>query len=621
MPRTSRAAPAAANSAWLPWACWLGLFVALLFVYGPALRGDFLWDDHGHVTRTDLQSLDGLVRIWFEIGATQQYYPVLHSAFWLEHHLWGDATVGYHLLNVALHAGSAVLFALVLFRLQVPGGWLAALLFAFHPVAVESVAWIAEQKNTLSTFFYLIAFLAYLRFVAARRPATYVLATTFFLLALLTKTVTATLPAALLVVFWWQRGRLEWRRDVLPLLPWFVAGTAAGLFTAHFEKELIGAQGADFALSFLDRVVLAGRVFWFYLGKLVWPANFIFIYPRWTVDAAQVWQWAFPLAGVVLLGALAWWSRRSRGPLAAALLFGGTLFPVLGFFDVYPFRFSYVADHFQYLACLAVFALIGALAARLTPRFSSTARFAAVSVLAVGLGVLSHAQSRIYRDVFVLYETTIARNPTCWMAHNNLATELTAAGRVAEAIPHLERTLELKPDYPEALSNLGDDYVQLDRPAKAIPLLERAIQLQPKFARAHRNLGLALATSGKTEEAIARFAEAARLDPHDADAELQWGIGLMLTKRFPEGVPHFDNAVRLAPESARVHLMYGMALAHNGRAPDAVAKLTRALELDPDLAEAHLNLAQVLSQLGRTPEAGDHYRRAVELDPSLAKRR
>ena len=346
-----------------PLAAVFGLVWVVTFAaYFPALMGGLLWDDAGHVTRPDLQSWSGLARIWFEVGATQQYYPLLHSAFWLEHRFWGEATFGYHLVNVLWHATSACLLVAILRRLMVPGAVLAAFFFALHPVGVESVAWIAEQKNTLSTVFYLAAALAWLRFEDERRSARYAAATLWFVAALLTKTVTATLPAALLVIAWWRRGRLSWRGDVLPLLPWFAVGVGAGLFTAWFERTSIGAQGADFNLGLVERGLLAGRIFWFYLGKLVWPADLMFFYPRWHVDAAAVWQYLFPVAALALVGGLVWWTRRGRGRglLAAALLYGGTLFPVLGFMNVYPFVFSYVADHFQYLASLSFFALIAA---------------------------------------------------------------------------------------------------------------------------------------------------------------------------------------------------------------------------------------------------------------------
>jgi protein O-mannosyl-transferase len=626
------------------WWCAL-IFGAALLAYFPALRGGFIWDDAGHVTRPDLQSLRGLGRIWFEMGATQQYYPALHTAFWLEHHLWGDAPLGYHLLNVLLHATAACLLGSVLRRLAVPGAWLAALLFALHPVAVESVAWIAEQKNTLSAVFYLLAALAYLRFDDRRGWAPYGRATGLFLLALLTKTVTATLPAALLVVCWWRRGRLSWQRDVLPLLPWFAAGAAAGGVTAWFERTRIGAAGVDFTLSAVQRGLLAGRVFWFYLGKLLWPADLIFIYPRWTVDPAQAWQWLWPLGALALLVVLA--RGRRRGPLAALLFFGGTLFPALGFFNVFPFLFSFVADHFQYLASAGVLAPAAAGLTSLLARLPRASRAALVGLLLAGLGALTWQQSRMYRDVFTLWQTTIDRNPACWMAYNNLAEALATAGRPGDAIPLLERALQLRPGFAEAESNLGDDLRLVGRPQDAIPHLERALQLQPGFAPAHNNLGAALmmtghpaegiaefrralalqpdhaqthfnlglaeANTGRVTEAIAEFAAAARLDPADGDAELNWGVGLALTGRFSEARAHFERALVLKPDSPDAHSQYGHALAGAGRLDEAIAQYEQALRLAPDDAQIHVDFSFVLRQAGRLNEAAAQFLEATRL--------
>ncbi|MEO7799331.1 MAG: hypothetical protein ABIY47_16575, partial [Opitutaceae bacterium] len=267
-PRSINSFAASASSFWFPA---LAAFAIALTIYWPALRGTFLWDDDGHVTRPDLQSLGGMARIWFEIGATQQYYPVLHSAFWLEHFIFGNSPTGYHVVNVLLHATSSCLFATLLRRLSVPGAWLAAFLFLLHPVAVESVAWISEQKNTLSTVAYLLAALAYLSFDRTRRPAHYAIATLLFLVALGTKTVTATLPPALLVIFWWRRGRIELRRDVLPLAAWFLFSLSAGLLTAWVEHQVVGAGRNDFSLDLVQRGLLASRAIWFYLGKLIYP--------------------------------------------------------------------------------------------------------------------------------------------------------------------------------------------------------------------------------------------------------------------------------------------------------------------------------------------------------------
>ncbi|HEX2862065.1 MAG TPA: tetratricopeptide repeat protein [Lacunisphaera sp.] len=600
----------------LPATLWLALFViAALAAYWPALRGDFLWDDAGHVTNPALQSWPGLLRIWLEPGTTQQYYPLLHSAFWLEHKLWGDAALGYHVVNIIQHAVAATLFGLLLRRLAVPGAWLAASLFLLHPVCAESVAWISEQKNTLSLVFYLGAALAYLRFDAERCARRYVLATVLFACALLTKSVTASLPAALLVVFWWQRGRLDWRRDTLPLLPWFVLGAGCGLFTAHFERVLIGAQGSDFTLGALDRLVLSGRIFWFYLGKLAWPADLSFVYPRWNVDAAVWWQWLFPAAGLALVAGLVKLARRTRAPLAAALLFGGSLFPVLGFVNVYPFVFSYVADHFQYLASLGVFACAGATLTRLPDKLPALA----AAILAMLLGFLTWRHAAIFRNDVTLYEDTLRQNPDAWLAHHNLATILIDAGQLAEALSHIERTLAIRPAYPEALCKLGDCLTRLGRAGEAVPPLERAIQLQPNFAEAHNNLGVTFMALNRVDEGRARFEAAVKLNPDYATAHRNLGLALAQAKHLAEAATHFACAAELDPTDVVSRLQLGTALAMQGRYADALPHFQAALELDPGSAQAHFRLAATLNSLGRIAEAKTHYLEAIRLDPRLAK--
>jgi tetratricopeptide (TPR) repeat protein len=596
--------------------------VATLVAYFPALTGDFLWDDAGHVTNPALQSWSGLLRIWFEPGVTQQYYPLLHSAFWLEHGIWGDATLGYHLINVLWHATSACLLVALLRRLAVPGALLAGLLFALHPVCVESVAWIAEQKNTLSTVFYLAAALAWLRFEDERRPARYAVATLWFVTALLTKTVTATLPTALLVVAWWRHGRLSWRDDVRPLLPWLAAGAGAGLFTAWFERTGIGAQGADFNLNLVERGLLVGRVFWFYLGKLVWPADLMFFYPRWHVDAAAVWQYLFPVAALALAGGLGWWARqgRGRGLLAACLLFAGTLFPVLGFVNVYPFVFSYVADHFQYLASLGLIAFLAAAAthgfARLAwPRWSGLA--VATAVLFI-LGVLTWRQSRMYRGVFTLYETTLTRNPTSWVAHLNLGTALDDAGRPLESLPHLRRALELKPDFPETLNSLGNVLNHLGHSEEARPLLEQAVRIQPRFAAAHNTLGVALMTLGQTDAGLAAFQRALEIDPNLTLARVNLGWALANSGRLSAAIEQFEQARRQQPDLPSAEFKFGLAYAMHDRLPEALPHLTRAVELQPDDAEMRYVLGSALLELGRTAEAAGQFEEALSLDPNHA---
>ncbi len=596
-------------------------FIAVAFlVYFPALQGTYLWDDAGHLTRPDLRSLGGLARIWFEIGATQQYYPFLHSAFWFEHQLWGEAEVGYHVVNVLQHATAAFLFGLVLRRLAVPGPWLAAGLFALHPVCVESVAWIAEQKNTLSLTLYLAAALAWLRFADERRAWPYGLATALFLLALLTKTVTATLPAALLVVTWWRRGSIRWREDVLPLLPWFVAGWGMGLLTAHFEREMIGAAGADFDLSLVQRLLLAGRVPWHYLGSLLWPFDLTFIYERWTIDGFVGWQWLFLGATLGLLagGALAA-IRGHRGWLAAVLLFGGTLFPVLGFFNVYPFIYSFVADHFQYHASLALFALGGAGLMWLRGRLPAVGHAAIVAMLGLGLGVLSWNYAGEYRNAETLYRATLSRNPGCWMAHNNLAILLVESGRANEALPHYEKALRLRPNYAEGEHNLGFALNRLGRPAAALPHLERAVALKADYASAHNERGVALMGLNRFDDGRAAFEVAVRLDPRLGMARRNLGLALASGGRTEEALPHFERAVELMPDDVEAQVQYATALMVLGRLEQALLRYERALALDPENGRIHLQYSIALRRLGRLVEANQHQRRALELEPSLAR--
>ncbi len=595
------------------WLCAL-LVAATIAAYLPALSAGFIWDDDGHVTRADLRSLAGLFRIWFEPGATQQYYPLLHSAFWVEHLFWGDAPLGYHLVNILLHAANACLFAALLRRLAIPGAWLAALLFALHPVAVESVAWITERKNTLSTLFYLGSALTYFRYRAERRAPAYLAATLLFVAALLTKTVTATLPAALLVLVWWQNGRLVLRRDVLPLLPWFVLSAGAALVTARFEHTHIGAQGSDFALTLADRLLIAGRAPWFYAAKLLWPLHLAFIYPRWSLDASSLSQWLYPIATVALLLALVIVARRQRPPLAAALLFGGTLFPALGFINVYPFLFSFVADHFQYLASLALFALA---AAALT-RLGLTVVRPLGAALALGLGTLTYLQAGNYRDLITLYRAAIAANPGAWLAHHNLASALVEADRSDEAIAHFEKALTLRPDYPEAENNLGEALTRLGRPTEAMTHLTRALALQPRYAEAHNNRGAALMALGRANEGRAAFAEAVRLKPTYAVAHNNLGLALASVAGQPRlGLPHFQTAARLRPDYAGAHLNVALALTALNRFAEAEPEFQRALALDPKSPATFHSYARALAEVGQTEAAVAADQRALDLDPDF----
>jgi len=631
----------------------LALPIAVVAAYWPALRGGFIWDDDAHVTRVDLRPLHGLWRIWSEPGATQQYYPVLHSAFWIEHRLWGDSALGYHLLNVALHLLATLLLYRVLRRLAVPGALLAASVFALHPVCVETVAWVSEQKNTLSAVFYMAAALAYLRFDEKRRWGAYALGTALFALALLSKSVTATLPAALLVVLWWRRGRLSPKGDVLPLAPWLGMSAAAGLMTSWMERTFIGAYGAPFQLGLADRFLVAGRVAWFYLGKLLWPAGLNFMYPRWSVDAHAAWQYAFPAAAVAVLAALVALRRRSRGPLAAALLFLGTLFPALGFINVYPFVFSFVADHFQYLAAAGLVSSLSAAAVigrdRLAPAGRSAA-LAAAACLVVVLAALTWMQCSRYGDIQTFYESILERNPASWLAHDNLGVVLVARGRAGEAAGHYREAMRLNPSYPEAFNNYGNVMAKerrwseaeeayagalrarpsffaaqfnwgtamndAGRYAQAERHFRSALALKPDYAQAHYGLANALANMGRLPDAVAEYGEALSLLPAFPEARANLGLALAEQGHWAQALPQVEEAIRLRPGYAEAHAYRGFSLAGSGRFLEAISEYREAIRLGANSADLHYQTAVALGKLGRTDEANAEFAAARRLEGS-----
>jgi protein O-mannosyl-transferase len=526
------------------------LLVALtILAYQPAWHAEFVWDDDAHITAPELRSLHGLARIWTQLGATQQYYPLSESIFWVEHKLWGEATTGYHWLNILLHAVSALLLVKVLRQLKIPGAWLAAAFFALHPVEVESVAWITELKNTLSGVFYLSAIVAYLGFDQNRNKGNYAMALGLFLLGLLSKTVIAPLPAALLVIFWWQRGKLSWRRDVWPLLPFFIAGIGAGLLTAWVERKFLHAEGAEYNLPIIERFLIAGRDVWFYLGKLFWPVDLVFIYPRWNVSQGVWWQYLFPVAVLVLLGVLVW--RRWRGTLAGLLFFVGTLFPALGFFNGYSFRYSFVSDHFQYLASLGPLTLAAAGITAGLGFFRKKAPFLE-PMLCIGLllvlGTLTWKQCGLYANAETFWRTTLRLNPDAWMAHNNLSAVLCGKGQIDEAIGQSQEAIRLKPDVAEAHSNLGTALGMKGQTDEAISQYQEAIHLQPDFAEARYNLGVALGGKGQINEAISQFQEVIRLKPDFAEAHNNLGTALGMKGQLDEAISQYQEAIRLKPD-------------------------------------------------------------------------
>ncbi|HEY4311042.1 MAG TPA: tetratricopeptide repeat protein [Pirellulales bacterium] len=621
-----------------------GLLLALVVVaYLPVVRAGFIWDDESYVENNEaLHTFDGLRRIWFDKSTERQYYPLVHTTFWIEYHLWGLHPLGYHLINVSLHALSAVLLWRLLVRLRVPGAWLAAALFAVHPVMVESVAWVTERKNVLSLALALLSLHAYLRFAPAdddgrlqtARPRDawrwYALALVLFLAALLSKTVVASLPAVILVIYWWKRGRIT-PQDMLPLVPFFALGLGLGLFTVWMEKHHVGARGSEFDFTVFERILIAGRAAWFYVGKLVWPYPLAFFYPRFAIDDHALWQYIFPLTAVALLITLWWYRERiGRGPLAAVLVFGGVLVPALGFFNVYPFRYSFVADHFQYHASLALFALAGAgammAAARLPQQFRAAAPAAGGLLLAV-LVMLSFSQARTYRDLETLYHDTIAKNPSGWTAYSNLAVYVEALGRHDEAYENFKKAVELNPDDEKMQANMGHILLKLgERDGFTPELLEemmghfrRALEIDPNSVSARRGLGFALVHANRPNEAIEQFSRTLKLRPNDPDSWTGRAAVLGAAGQSAEAERSFRRALELDPNY--VEALRGLAILcmQQKRTAEAIQYLEKVVQLRPKHPDAQYELANQYALRKNFQGAANHYAVAVSLRPKFVE--
>src|SRR6266700_1678996 len=535
---------------WLLGFCLIG---AIFLAYAQTRHAGFIWDDESHLTRNPcIVGPLGLKEIWTSARAV--YYPLVLTTFWTLHKFAGLSPWPYHILNVLMHAGSAVLLWRVLRQLNVRGAWLGAALWALHPVMVQSVAWVTELKNTQSGVFYLLSIFCFLKWDTGKsantlsalpsqgrgqgegsnvqsqpwltKPLTsilspsrrgeadqlwpnkpgrwwwFVLSLLFFVLATLSKPSVVMLPVVLFLCIWWRTGRTH-RHDVLALAPFVLISALASVWTIFEQKFHAGATGTEWAQTWPDRLSIAGRALWFYLAKLIWPHPLIFIYPRWEIDSSQATAYLPLLAA--LGGLLALWLNRakwSRAVFFAATYYVVSLFPVLGFFSVYFFRYSFVSDHFQYLASMGPLALAGAgivtAVGRLGERRKlsradtnalqvSGDRIATIGLkslflpaisgtLLFTLGFLTWRQAAVYHDLVTLYTATLARNPGCWMAHYNLGIVLRDQGEMDQAITHYRQAVALRPNYAEAHYNLGRLLVQKGQINDAIAHYEEALE-------------------------------------------------------------------------------------------------------------------------------------------------
>src|SRR6266403_3905198 len=645
---------------------WAFLLIGLVFVsYARVFNAGFIWDDESHLTRNPcIVGPLGLKEVWTSAQAV--YYPLVLTTFWTVHKFAGLSPWPYHLLNVFLHAGSAVLLWQVLRQLNVRGAWLGAALWALHPVMVQSVAWVTELKNTQSGFFYLLWILCFLKWHERPRimqitrikntkeqggapsktesPARwwqFALSLLFFLLATLSKPSVVMLPVVLALCVWWRTGRIRWR-DIAALAPFVLISALASVWTILEQKFHAGAIGAEWAQTWPERLIIAGRAIWFYVAKLAWPYPLIFIYPRWKINSSQLTAYlpfVAALAGLLSLGLIR--AKWSRTVFFAAGYYVVSLFPVLGFFSVYFFRYSFVSDHFQYLASMGPLALAGAAIATLlggfcetpadflshpdaVPRSGSTIaspRWRLVlsgglcGILLVSLGFLTWRQTAEYHNLFALYTATLQKNPDCWMAHYNLGIVLSEQGEADPAIDHYRRAVDLRPGYAEAHYNLGRLLVELGQPADAIAHYERAAAINPADAEAQNNLGVTLFGIGHTDDAIAHYQKALEIRPDYAEASCNLANALIAKHDFDGAIARYKACLAAIPDQEEAQYNLASALLRKGRTDEAIVEYQKVLQVHPESADAHANLGSAWLAKGRVRDAMAEYTNALQISP------
>jgi tetratricopeptide (TPR) repeat protein len=560
-----------------------------VLVYVPAMRAGFIWDDGDMVTNNPLiKSAHGLHDIWLGKNLTD-YHPLTYSVFWLEWRCWGMNPAGYHIVNILLHAAGVVLLWLVLRQLRVPGSWLAALLFGVHPVCVASVAWIAELKNTLSMVFYLAALWCWLRSEEGEKwnRRFYALALLFFLLALLAKVSVVVLPAVLLLLAWWQRGRIS-RRDWERAAPFFLLAVALGLFGMTFQNKYTALND-----PLPERLLGGGWAVWFYLWKIFWPVHLTIIYPRWNIQAASPAAWIPGICFAAML--FVFWRKRAgwgRPLLLATGYFLIALAPVLGPFRLVYLYFAQAADHLQYLAMPSIVALAAAAGCQWfgLSRWTRRARVAAVAAV---LAVLTWQNQSRFADMSSLWRDNLAKNPNSFQALIFVGAEEERRGHYEQAGELFQRALALRPQSFEANLNLGIVFDDQGRTNDAAAQAKTALQIKPGDPDAQVLLARLLDKQGRVEEAAEHLHAAVRVAPDNVAARQNLGDLLVKQGRYDEAVQQFGAALKLKLDDPALFVALGNAQGRRGDLAAALACFQKALSLDPKSADASNGVAAV----------------------------
>jgi protein O-mannosyl-transferase len=607
--------------AWLPQA----LLIAgiTLWIYGPALRGDFIWDDAWYIsTNPLLHDSTGLWKFWFQAGSWFEFYPIEETVMWLQWQLWGNDTLGYHLTNVVLHIVSALLIWRLLGKLGVRMAWLGGLLFAVHPANVESVAWMVELKNTLSLPPFLLAMCAWIDYEERKERRDYLLALGLFLVAMLCKITMAPFPMVILLYAWWKRGRIGWS-DVKASAPFLVISVLlieATLGVGRLYGQGI-QQGPSEYLPFggwLTRITLTGLSIAFYFANCLVPVQLEMIHPAWVVDPPSPLQF---LPWLALLAIIAWlWAKRKswgRHAFLGLSFFLINLVPYLAFGVTYFPRDSWVMNHFLYIPMIGLIgvavAAIGSVQQRV-PKAGRLACTAGITMAVVLLAYGAHAYAAAFTNEETLWSYNLERNPDSSLAEHSLGSYYLGKNRFPEAIAHFREAIRLKPDFDLAYYNLGYVLEKTGHPEEAQELYRKALTFNPGSVNAYLNLGEMLRRNGKGAEAESLFRQGLKAVPGNPALTIDLAGLLIPSGRAAEALDLYEKAVELHPVVAQLQYSLGIALLQTGNLPEAGEHLAAAVQLDSGMASAHENLGVVLAQMGHLPEAIAQFQAAVAID-------
>jgi tetratricopeptide (TPR) repeat protein len=623
----------------------LSLIVVTITAFGQLRNHTFLnYDDDFYITKNrHIQSgltLEGV--IW---AFTTMYAANWHPLTWLSHmldcQLYGLSPSGHHLTNLVFHIASSLLLFFVLEQMTGAlwrSGFVAAL-FALHPLHVESVAWVAERKDVLSTFFWMLTMWAYVRYSERQGFSRYLLVLLFFTLGLLSKPMLVTLPFVLLLLDYWPLGRFQFGQlsddrkshtsesmssDSQKPIALHLVREKAPLFVLCAVSSVltIFAQQKGEAVISLVHYPLESRIanalvsYVSYIGKMIWPWHLAVFYPY--QEMLPIWKVVGSGLLLVCVSLLVIRTARKLPYLVVGWFwYIGTLIPVIGLVKV---GLQAMADRYTYVPLIGLFIMIvwGVPGVLVKWRHRILVLSISAALLLSFLVIVTKLQVKHWQNGIALFEHSLEMTPNNFLMHNNLGVALANLGRNEEAIAHYVEAVRIKPDFAEAYNNLGQVLTRQGRIQEAIAHYTKALQINPNYTQVHKNLGRILAHQGKNQEAIVHYTEALRIDPSDAEAHNNLGLVLTRQGRFQEAIIHITEALRIEPDYAEIYINLGNIFLEQGKIEEAIPHYTKALRIKPNFAAAHFSLCLAYLKMGDRSSALKEYEILKTINPDLA---